>query len=150
MAENKTKQTEVDPNAFIDTVPDPKRREDAREVMAMMERLSGHKAAMWGPTIIGFGRYSYKYDSGHKGEMARIGFSPNGGMPSRCGTRVGGRLEGVGRRHYIRVVAVRAIPFPPVQSDHGGVTTVPPARTRSRLSRSDINRQRLLDVHRLA
>jgi len=42
----------------------------------MMERLSGHPPAMWGPTIIGFGRYKYRYDSGHKGEMARIGFSP--------------------------------------------------------------------------
>jgi hypothetical protein len=76
MAENKTKQTEVDVGAFIDAVPDPKRRADAHEVCAMMERLSGHPAAMWGPTIIGFGRYQYKYDSGHKGEMARIGFSP--------------------------------------------------------------------------
>ena len=76
MAENKTKQTEVDVGAFIDAVPDPKRREDAREVRAMMERLSGHPAAMWGPTIIGFGRYAYRYESGHGGEMARIGFSP--------------------------------------------------------------------------
>ena len=76
MAENKTKQTDVDVGEFIDAVPDPKRRSDAREICAMMERLSGHKAAMWGPSIIGFGRYSYQYDSGHKGEMARIGFAP--------------------------------------------------------------------------
>ena len=76
MAQNKTKQTEVDVDDFIDAVPDPKRRADASEVRAMMERLSGHPAAMWGPTIIGFGRYAYQYESGHKGEMARIGFSP--------------------------------------------------------------------------
>lgn len=76
MAENKTKQTEVDVGAFIDAVPDPKRRADAREVCAMMERLSGHPPAMWGPTIIGFGRYHYVYDSGREGDMARIGFSP--------------------------------------------------------------------------
>jgi len=78
MTQNKTRQTEVDVDDFIDAVPDPKRRADAREVRAMMERLSGHPAAMWGPTIIGFGRYAYQYDSGHKGEMARIGFSPRG------------------------------------------------------------------------
>lgn len=76
MAENKTKQTKVDVGAFIDSVPDPKRRADAREIAAMMERLSGHEPAMWGPTIIGFGRYHYRYDSGREGDMARIGFSP--------------------------------------------------------------------------
>jgi hypothetical protein len=42
----------------------------------MMERLSGFPARMWGPTIVGFGRYRYRYASGHEGEMARIGFSP--------------------------------------------------------------------------
>jgi hypothetical protein len=42
----------------------------------MMERVSGYPAKMWGPTIVGFGRYHYRYDSGHEGESARIGFSP--------------------------------------------------------------------------
>ena len=78
MAENKTKQTEADVGAFLDSVPDPKRRADGREVCAMMERLSGHAPAMWGPTIVGFGRYRYKYESGRGGEMCRIGFSPRG------------------------------------------------------------------------
>ncbi|MCH5689837.1 DUF1801 domain-containing protein [Niabella sp. W65] len=41
-----------------------------------MERLSGEKATMWGPSIIGFGRYHYRYASGHEGDMCRIGFSP--------------------------------------------------------------------------
>ena len=41
-----------------------------------MERISGYPAAMWGPSIVGFGRYKYRYDSGHEGEMARLGFSP--------------------------------------------------------------------------
>ena len=76
MAENKTKPTEVSVDAFLDAVPDPVRREDGRVLRAMMERLSGYPAKMWGPSIVGFGRYSYRYESGHGGEWSRIGFSP--------------------------------------------------------------------------
>jgi hypothetical protein len=78
MAELKTKATGVDVDAFLDAVPDPQRREDGRKLRAMMERISGYPATMWGPTIVGFGRYRYRYESGHGGEMARIGFSPRG------------------------------------------------------------------------
>src|SRR5687768_18381400 len=74
--ELKTKQTEVGVDDFLDAVPDPGRRDDAKRLRAMMECLSGYPARMWGPNIVGFGRYSYTYDSGHSGEMARIGFSP--------------------------------------------------------------------------
>lgn len=76
MAETKTKPTEVSVDAFIDAVPDPVRREDARIVRAMMQRVTGEPARMWGPSIIGFGSYHYKYDSGHEGTSCRIGFSP--------------------------------------------------------------------------
>jgi hypothetical protein len=76
MTEIKTKPTSVSVDAFIDAVPDPTRREDAKVVRAMMERLTGQPAAMWGPSIIGFGSYHYKYDSGHSGTMCRLGFSP--------------------------------------------------------------------------
>lgn len=76
MAENKTKPTEVKVDDFLDSVPDPQRREDAGKLRAMMERISGHPARMWGPSIIGFGSYRYLYESGHGGEWARIGFSP--------------------------------------------------------------------------
>ena len=72
----KTRETEVGVDEFIEAVPDAQRREDARKLRAMMERISGYPAAMWGPTIVGFGRYHYRYESGHEGEMARIGFSP--------------------------------------------------------------------------
>ena len=65
--ELKTKETEVGVDAFLDAVPDSGRREDAKKVRAMMERISGYPARMWGPTIVGFGRYSYTYDSGHSG-----------------------------------------------------------------------------------
>ena len=74
--ELKTKETEVGVDDFLDAVPDEGRREDAKKVRAMMERISGYPARMWGPSIVGFGRYGYTYDSGHSGEMARIGFSP--------------------------------------------------------------------------
>ena len=76
MAELKTKPTGAAVDEFLGRVADPQRREDARKVRAMMERLSGEPAQMWGPSIVGFGTYHYKYDSGHEGDMARIGFSP--------------------------------------------------------------------------
>lgn len=76
MAEIKTKPTGVAVDEFLDKVANPQRREDGKKVRAMMERLSGEPARMWGPTIVGFGSYHYKYDSGHEGDMARIGFSP--------------------------------------------------------------------------
>ena len=76
MAEIKTKATEVSVDEFIEAVPIPQRREDAKKLRAMMERLTGQPAKMWGPSIIGFGQYHYKYDSGHGGTMARLGFSP--------------------------------------------------------------------------
>ena len=76
MAEIKTKPTDVTVDDFIDKVPVPQRREDAKIVRAMMERLTGEPAQMWGPSIIGFGSYHYKYDSGHEGVMCRLGFSP--------------------------------------------------------------------------
>jgi hypothetical protein len=76
MAELKTKATQVQVADFIAAVPDPVRRADADTLCAMMARLTGEQPKMWGPTIVGFGSYRYTYDSGHSGEMCRIGFSP--------------------------------------------------------------------------
>lgn len=76
MAEIKTRATEVSVDDFIAALDNPQRREDAKRVRAMFERLTGERAKMWGPTIIGFGSYHYKYDSGHEGTMCRMGFSP--------------------------------------------------------------------------
>lgn len=76
MAETKTRPTGVAVDTFIDAVPNPQRREDAKKVRALMERLTGEPATMWGPTIVGFGSYHYKYESGHEGDMCRLGFSP--------------------------------------------------------------------------
>lgn len=74
--ELKTRPTETDVEDFLDAVPNPQRREDAKKLCATMARLSGQPPRMWGPSIVGFGRYRYSYDSGHSGEMCRIGFSP--------------------------------------------------------------------------
>lgn len=76
MAEIKTKPTDMSVDAFLDGVEHPVRRADGKAVRAMMERVTGEPAAMWGPSIIGFGRYHYRYASGHEGDMCRIGFSP--------------------------------------------------------------------------
>jgi hypothetical protein len=76
MADLKTKATSVRPADFIAAIPEPRRRADAEAICAMMQRLTGEAPQMWGPSIIGFGSYRYTYDSGHSGEMCRIGFSP--------------------------------------------------------------------------
>ena len=76
MAEIKTKATQESVDGFIAAVEKPVRRADAEILRNLMERVTGEQAVMWGPTIIGFGRYHYRYASGHEGEMCRIGYSP--------------------------------------------------------------------------
>jgi Domain of unknown function (DU1801) len=78
-SELKTRPTVIDVTAFIDAVADEKQRADAHQIAAMMKRVSGQSPKMWGPSIIGFGSYHYKYDSGREGVMCRIGFSPRKG-----------------------------------------------------------------------
>ena len=79
-AENKTQATVARVEDFVTGIADENQRADARSLIAMMTRLSGEPATMWGPSIIGFGRYHYRYDSGREGEMCRIGFSPRKGQ----------------------------------------------------------------------
>lgn len=76
MAENKTQPTKVHPLEFIDKVENPQKREDAKVLYKMMKEISGHEGKMWGPSIIGFGDYRYKYASGREGDWFYIGFSP--------------------------------------------------------------------------
>ena len=76
MGENKMQPTAEDVGAFIDRVPDEKRREDARALCAMMERIVGEPPRMWGPSIVGFGHYHYRYESGREGDAGVAGFSP--------------------------------------------------------------------------
>jgi uncharacterized protein DUF1801 len=76
MAENKTKPTPVPVDDFLGAISDPQRRADAMTLRALLERVSGEPAGMWGPSIVGFGTYHYVYESGRGGDMCRIGFSP--------------------------------------------------------------------------
>lgn len=77
MAKNKTVQTEANVADFINAFADSEqKRKDSFELLKLMEEISGHKAKMWGPSIIGFGKYHYKYESGHEGTAPLIGFSP--------------------------------------------------------------------------
>jgi hypothetical protein len=61
---------------FVDRVPDERRRGDARRLCAMMQEITGEPPVMWGPSIIGFGSYHYRYDSGAEGDSALAGFAP--------------------------------------------------------------------------
>ena len=76
MADNKTKPTELSVAAFIDAITDPTRRADAKTLVKLMQDAAGEKPKMWGPSIVGFGSYHYRYDSGREGDMPLIGFSP--------------------------------------------------------------------------
>jgi hypothetical protein len=76
MAELKTKATEIDPTVFLNAIPDPKRREDGLRLDRIFREVTGWAPKMWGPTIVGYGRYDYKYDSGRTGSMCATGFSP--------------------------------------------------------------------------
>ena len=75
-AENKTKATEVSVADFVARVEPDQRQADARVVIDLMTRITGEPATMWGPSIIGFGVYRYRYESGREGEICRLGFSP--------------------------------------------------------------------------
>jgi len=75
MAENKTTPTMVSPTAFIEQV-DERRRKDCQELVALMRDITGHPPKMWGASIVGFGRYHYKYASGREGDSLLTGFSP--------------------------------------------------------------------------
>ncbi|SRR5581483_5290758 len=76
MAENKTKPTAASVSAFIGKISDPSQQKDAKALVKWMEQVSGEKAKLWGPSIIGVGTYHYKYDSGREGDVPMLSFSP--------------------------------------------------------------------------
>ncbi len=76
MAQNKTTWTGNPVATFLEAVSDPKRRADAKTLCALIQRAVGEPPEMWGPSIIGFGRYRYRYESGREGEACAAGFSP--------------------------------------------------------------------------
>lgn len=76
MAETKTKPTNESVNDFLNKISDEERRADCFQVAKIMEEVTGEKPKMWGPSIVGFGSYHYKYDSGREGDWLVTGFSP--------------------------------------------------------------------------
>ena len=76
MAEPKTKPTKASVKEFLNQIPDKERREDCFAVVKIMEEITGDKPKMWGPSIVGFGSYHYKYASGREGDWPVAAFSP--------------------------------------------------------------------------
>lgn len=76
MAENKTKPTKVRVSDFLNTVENQKRRADARKVASMMRRATSKRATMWGASMVGYGKYHYRYESGCEGDFMLTGFAP--------------------------------------------------------------------------
>ena len=76
MAELKTKPTQESVDDFLNKIADERRRNDCRVVLDLMAEATGAEPQMWGASIVGFGRYRYKYESGREGEWMVTGFSP--------------------------------------------------------------------------
>ena len=76
MSDLKTKPTNASVDEFLNSVEHPQRREDGFELLRMMKEITKEEPTMWGPSIVGFGSYHYKYESGREGEMPITGFSP--------------------------------------------------------------------------
>jgi hypothetical protein len=76
MSDLKTRQNEQSVQAFLEGVPDEKRRQDAFTILELMKETTGLPPKMWGDAIVGFGSYHYKYASGREGDWFQVGFSP--------------------------------------------------------------------------
>ncbi len=76
--ELKTKPTAVTVTSFLAGLPE-ERRKECKALVTIMKRVTKSPAKMWGPTIVGFGNYHYKYASGHEGDMCIAGFAPRKG-----------------------------------------------------------------------
>lgn len=75
MAENKTKQTKASVAAYLAAITDATRRTDCEDLAKLLAKATKHPAKMWGTSIVGFGSYHYKYESGREGDMCLVGFS---------------------------------------------------------------------------
>jgi hypothetical protein len=76
MAELKTKENNLSVEAFLNSIADEDKRKDSFALLKLIQKATKFEPKMWGTSIIGFGSYHYKYDSGHEGDAALIGFSP--------------------------------------------------------------------------
>lgn len=75
-AKLKTQPTDADVTAFIESAEPGHRKTEAHQLITLFHKVTGEEPRMWGPSIIGFGSYDYKYESGREGTMCRAGFSP--------------------------------------------------------------------------
>jgi len=75
-SENKTKATAKSVDEFLDAIPGEQRKKDSLVVFEMMKKITKMEPKMWGPTIVGFGQYHYKYATGREGDIFITGFSP--------------------------------------------------------------------------
>ena len=75
MAENKTKQIAAGVADYFAAIADPARRADCEALATLIGKVTKQEAAMWGPSIVGFGSYHYVYDSGREGDSCVVGFS---------------------------------------------------------------------------
>jgi hypothetical protein len=78
MAENKTKPTDASVDDYIASRASEQQAADCRQLMALLERVTRQPPIMWGPSIVGFGRYRYTYESGRTGEAPVTGFAIRG------------------------------------------------------------------------
>jgi len=78
MSVPKTKPTQVSAESHIAAFANEEQRNDAKSLVALMRKVTKHEPRMWGPSIIGFGSYHYKYASGHEGDSALTGFAARG------------------------------------------------------------------------
>lgn len=75
-AEQKTKETSASVTEFLYEIENEQKRNDCFEIVQLMQQVTQHEPKMWGPSIVGFGSYHYKYASGHEGDSPLMGFSP--------------------------------------------------------------------------
>jgi hypothetical protein len=93
MAENKTQATGASVEEFLAAVEHPVRRRDGLRLRELMSVITRQEPQMWGPTIVGFGRYHYKYETGREGDSAAVGFSPRKASLSLYGLTYGPEAE---------------------------------------------------------
>ena len=79
MAENKTKATDVSVESYLSAIEDDTRRTDCETLATLMTKATQEQPTMWGTSIVGFGSYHYKYDSGREGDSPLIGYSSRKG-----------------------------------------------------------------------
>ena len=78
MAETKTQPTDASPDAYLASRADPEQLADCKTLMAICKRVTKQQPRMWGPSIVGYGSYAYRYESGHSGEACLTGFAVRG------------------------------------------------------------------------